>query len=328
MRGAPVPPSGAPSPVEAWRDWAGALPAEAVAHVAGQLAAAEARGHGPTLMALACKGWRHALKRDAVARAGGPAAWRDWGNRFGEGLPAEVLLLVAETLVARAEAEWAAHLKRRLDWGGHNRREEYIATQMARWKAEGNCLFVFALVCKGWRRAQLKVGGRLRTRATSDVVMPGRVALAKWALAEGCPRAELYGARSMAGAAAGYGHLELVRWLVQEQDFAMDPLVMRNAAHSGNLDLVQWLRAEGCKWDVRTSAAAAWRGKLEVLQWLRANGCPWNHWVCLDAVDNSHVEVLRWARENGCPWSALIRDRAAAELGYTDDLGNVGVGLD
>ena len=35
------------------------------------------------------------------------------------------------------------------------------------------------------------------------------------------------------------------------------------------------------------------------------------------------MEVLRWARENGCPWDAETRDLAAAELGYTDDLGNL-----
>ena len=33
--------------------------------------------------------------------------------------------------------------------------------------------------------------------------------------------------------------------------------------------------------------------------------------------------MLRWARENGCPWTASIRDWAAAELGHTDDLGNL-----
>ena len=33
--------------------------------------------------------------------------------------------------------------------------------------------------------------------------------------------------------------------------------------------------------------------------------------------------MLRWARENGCPWEAQDRDRAAAELGYTDNFGNL-----
>ena len=38
---------------------------------------------------------------------------------------------------------------------------------------------------------------------------------------------------------------------------------------------------------------------------------------------NDHVEVLRWARESGCPWDAETRYCAAAEHGYTDDLGNL-----
>ena len=76
----------------------------------------------------------------------------------------------------------------------------------------------------------------------------------------------------------------------------MDELVMREAALSGNLEFVQWLRGEGCPWDLET---------------------------CLDAVENGHVEVLRWARENGCPWIAGTRVQVAAELGYTDDFGNL-----
>ena len=38
---------------------------------------------------------------------------------------------------------------------------------------------------------------------------------------------------------------------------------------------------------------------------------------------NTCCEVQRWARENGCPWDAATRDEAAAELRYTDDLGNL-----
>ena len=67
---------------------------------------------------------------------------------------------------------------------------------------------------------------------------------------------------------------------------------------------------------------AARGGNLELVQWLRGAGCPWDN-TCLWAVNHGHVEVLRWARENGCPRTAKIRDKAAAELGYTDDLGNL-----
>ena len=220
-----------------------------------------------------------------AAGGGDPRAGSDWAN-----LPADLLEKVAATLVAQNEAGWAAQRKERNPayWT-----EENIQERMAKRKRDGNCLFVFARVCKGWRKAQLKVGGPLRTRVESDVILPGSVALVKWALAEGCPREN--GSYTMARAAAWYGHFELVKWLCGEGGFAMDEWVMMRAARGGNLELVQWLRGAGCPWD---------------------NTCLW-------AVIYGHVEVLRWARENGCPWTAKIRDNAAAELGYTDDLGNL-----
>ena len=211
--------------------------------------------------------------------------WRDWA-----GLPEDLLEKVAGALVAQTEAGWAARLKEDPDW------EEFgIQREMAKRKRDGNCLLVVALVCKPWRKAQLKVGAPLCTRVWSDVILPGSVALAKWALAEGCPRADERG-YTMANAAAQQGQLELVKWLCGEGGFAMDEWVMEYAASSGNLELVQWLRGEGCPWDMET---------------------------CYEAVDKGHVEVLRWARENGCPWRAYTRDRAAAELRYRDDFGNV-----
>ena len=68
---------------------------------------------------------------------------------------------------------------------------------------------------------------------------------------------------------------------------------------------------------------AASGGNLELVQWLRGEGCPWDHNTCHGAVMKGHVEVLRWVRENDCEWEAWIRDHAAEKLGYTDDLGNL-----
>ena len=217
-----------------------------------------------------------------TAGPGDPRAGSDWA-----GLPEDLLVKVAGKLVAQSEAAQAAQLKRQ-GWS-----EESIQWHMEKRKRNGNCLFVFARVCKPWRKAQLKVGGPLRSRVWSDVVLPGSVALAKWALAEGCPRHDGYG-YTMAEAAADYGQVELVKWLCGEGGFAMDVRVMAWAAKGGNLELVQWLRAEGCRWDADTC-----------------------HW----AVDHGHEELLRWARENGCPWDAYTRNQAAAKLGYTDDFG-------
>ena len=216
----------------------------------------------------------------------GPRPGPDWA-----GLPEHLLMKVAGKVVAQNEAGWAAQLKEDgwSEWG--------IQRNLAYRKRKGNSpLFVFARVCRGWRKAQVKVGGPLRTRVYSDVIAPGSAALAEWALAEGCPREAEDGYYNMARVAAKYGQAELLKWLCGEGGFAMDERVMECAAMGGNLELVQWLRGEGC---------------------------PWNRWTCIYAVDQGHVEMLRWARENGCPWDAHTRDRAAVMLGYTDDFGNL-----
>ncbi len=48
------------------------------------------------------------------------------------------------------------------------------------------------------------------------------------------------------------------------------------AARHGSLDILKWLRANGCDWDAGTCASAARAGHLNVLQYLRANGCAWD----------------------------------------------------
>ena len=69
---------------------------------------------------------------------------------------------------------------------------------------------------------------------------------------------------------------------------------------------------------------AAEGGQLEILQWLRANGCAWDSQTSWWAVSKGDVEVLRWARENGCPWAPHTKKYAAERFGYTDDFANFG----
>ena len=76
----------------------------------------------------------------------------------------------------------------------------------------------------------------------------------------------------------------------------------QEAAAKGQLEVLKWLRANGCPWDEKTCASAAQAGHLEVLQWARANDCPWDKWTCAAAAEGGHLEVLQWLRANGCPW--------------------------
>ena len=51
-----------------------------------------------------------------------------------------------------------------------------------------------------------------------------------------------------------------------------------------------------------TCRAAALGGHLDVLIWLRDEGCPWDIGTTDGAVEGGHVRVLKWAIDNGCPW--------------------------
>ena len=51
-----------------------------------------------------------------------------------------------------------------------------------------------------------------------------------------------------------------------------------------------------------TCTNAARGGHLDVLQWARANRCRWDHLTCACAARAGHLEVLKWAISNGCPY--------------------------
>jgi hypothetical protein len=55
-------------------------------------------------------------------------------------------------------------------------------------------------------------------------------------------------------------------------------------------------------------AAAAQHGHLEVLQWVRANGCDWDIGMCAAAAEGGHLEVLQWACANGCDMPCSFTD--------------------
>ena len=41
-------------------------------------------------------------------------------------------------------------------------------------------------------------------------------------------------------------------------------------------------------------------GKLELLKFLRVQGCPWDRSTCSEAAKNGHLECLKYLHENGC----------------------------
>jgi hypothetical protein len=101
-------------------------------------------------------------------------------------------------------------------------------------------------------------------------------------------------------AAAKGGHLEVLQWL-RADGCLWNKYTCWEAAKCGHLEVLQWAHANGCLWDWHTCANATGGGHLEVLQWLRANGCPWDKYTVICARDRDHVELVNWAIANGCP---------------------------
>ena len=49
----------------------------------------------------------------------------------------------------------------------------------------------------------------------------------------------------------------------------------------------------------RFCAQMARNGNVELLKFLRENGCPWDRFTCYKAAENGHLECLKYAHENG-----------------------------
>ena len=125
--------------------------------------------------------------------------------------------------------------------------------------------------------------------------------------------------RTCSSAAQG-GHLEVLKWL-RSQGCPWDVRACWRAAKGGHLETLKWLRSEGCPLHANACAGAARGGHLEVLKWLRSEGCPWDEGTCEEAASQRHssiyLDVLKWAMNNGCPYEVNDETKwSLGELGY------------
>ncbi|KAG5188549.1 hypothetical protein JKP88DRAFT_304475 [Tribonema minus] len=89
-----------------------------------------------------------------------------------------------------------------------------------------------------------------------------------------------------------------------------------NILAQGSIPLLQWALGQGGYRPVsNTCAQSAAAGQLELLKWLRRNGCGWDEGTCTAAAKGGHVEVLAWARNEGCACDAAKVALAGTEAG-------------
>ena len=189
-------------------------------------------------------------------------------------------------------------------------------------KLDKNDVCSFALVSKQLREAQVLAGRKLVTRPVSNdgksVAYFTEGWYAYWNRKFSVHHTDPELVKRVLCIAAYHGYLQVFeKYWSQGPQEKLSKLWDKNtcgwAAYNGHIEVMKWLRAKGCPWDILTSCAAADGGQLEVLQWMRAQDppCPWDLQVCYYAAKNGHLDVLRWARRQGCPWGERLICAAA-----------------
>eukprot|EP00953_Heterococcus_sp_UTEX-ZZ885_P003691 2507-Heterococcus_DN1.PRE.4 len=121
--------------------------------------------------------------------------------------------------------------------------------------------------------------------------------------------------------AAEAGHLTVLQHLINEGCRWNGESIMQDAASSGSIELVEWLRPQyGVELDHRALAAAASEGQIGMYEYLLTVGCELDFEACSRAAEGGHTDTLRWLLEQECPWSVHEVCMSAARNGYTDIL--------
>ena len=128
-----------------------------------------------------------------------------------------------------------------------------------------NALFAFSLTCKSFHKCVQALNEPIKTTYSSLV---HSTTLIKWAIDNGCP-------------------LQLCKWCIE-------------AAKCGNIDVLRYTYQS--EWDYRIFSAAAMGGHINVMQYLKMNGCKWCTETCSNAALGGHLEALQWLHANKCPW--------------------------
>jgi len=106
---------------------------------------------------------------------------------------------------------------------------------------------------------------------------------------------------------ARYGDLDILQFLFAH-GCKLSEKVINVAAEYGHLHIIIWCRQQGCNWSAVTCKKTVQWNHIHVLKWLRGFDresdeteiCPWDERVCIEAINYNHIDVLVFALENGC----------------------------
>ncbi|KAF4147520.1 Ankyrin repeats domain-containing protein [Phytophthora infestans] len=109
--------------------------------------------------------------------------------------------------------------------------------------------------------------------------------------------------------AAGNGHLNVLRWLLENESKGCTMQAMSLAARNGHFEVVQWLCDNIQKdWIASAMDSAASGGHIEILEWLHERGFQCSVYAMDGAASGGHLEAVKWLqdhRSEGCTKAAM-----------------------
>lgn len=117
--------------------------------------------------------------------------------------------------------------------------------------------------------------------------------------------------------AARKGHLELMKWLLENGYTACNAQIMDSAVSGGHFDIVKWLFDRGGTCSTAAPESAAEQGDLEMLRWFHEHfPDQFTRRVMDQAARKCHLDVVKWLHSNrseGCTRHAMYH---AASNGF------------
>jgi Ankyrin repeats (many copies) len=165
-------------------------------------------------------------------------------------------------------------------------------------------------------------GGSPYHQILNDAASTGQLETLKWLIDHDAPKSE-----SVCASAVHSGNIEIIQYLMGALNLngsskAQDlndpsknyPLIASCCSYAGlngNLDILKWLRDQGCPWDNNTINQAARKGHTHIIEWARANGCDWDYGAYDWPIDDGNFEMVKYLCVSGCPCNEYTCGRAA-----------------
>ncbi|CAL6421260.1 unnamed protein product [Bathycoccus prasinos] len=126
----------------------------------------------------------------------------------------------------------------------------------------------------------------------------GNLEMVKYCVANECPIDEDASAN-----AAARGHLECLKYLLEEAKAPWNSYTAAWAAESGHLHILEYLvERKYDKYNGHACTNAAENGHLDCLKYLHETAkAPWDPWAVYCAHKNNHPECVQYLLDNNCP---------------------------